>query len=54
MSTIAFGHSLTDAELAEFSGGYCTVTITRDNNGKVIKVETSGTTCSNVNVVVQA
>lgn len=54
MSTIAFGHSLTDAELAEFSGGYCTVTITRDANGKVTKVETSGPSCGNVSVVVQA
>lgn len=54
MSTIAFGQSLTDAELAEFSGGYCTVTITRDSNGKVTKVEQTGPTCQNVQVVVQA
>lgn len=53
MSDIAFGQSLTDAELAEFRGGYCSVTITRDDKGNVIKVDQHGD-CSNVTVVIQA
>ncbi|SHI77605.1 hypothetical protein SAMN02745244_01037 [Tessaracoccus bendigoensis DSM 12906] len=53
MSDIAFGQSLTDAELAEFRGGACTVTITRDRNGNVTGVSTTGD-CSNVNVIIQA
>ena len=54
MNTILIGRTLTDDELAAFHGGYCDITITRDDNGNVTKVSQRGPSCGNVTVIVQA
>ncbi len=52
MSDLTLGRTLTDAELSGFHGGACDVTITRDRNGNVVKVSTTGD-CRNVQVIVK-
>ena len=52
MKEISFGRSLTDAELAEFSGGNCTVRVARDDRGNITGVRTEGD-CSNVTIHVE-
>ncbi|HJF15125.1 MAG TPA: hypothetical protein K8V32_10040 [Enteractinococcus helveticum] len=52
--TPIFGRELTDDELATFHGGYCDITISRDNNGRVTGVSHKGTSCGAVTVIVNA
>lgn len=52
--TPMIGKELTDDELADFHGGFCHITITRDDEGRVTGVSHRGTSCGAVTVIVQA